>query len=435
MSNIDNKYISLKLPLLCLLFFFLPAANSYPGKVYYFLTSMHGSINLPFIILLLIPAIVMSVLFLMIRLANGENIFSNLTQFSLILLITIWVFFLAGTFSTIANFDTPGVVTAYMSRIVSIWLIALAFVNLRLGRQQNRLIYIAFAIGCLFPLILGVKAYYTSWGIPNISTVIMSHFDLNKMDQYFNQTFGNADNTSVFMGMAGLIFFCLLLNNRFYKSDLILFGLVFALLVINILILEVRTTIICFIFLSLVISYVRSRRFFLIYLLMIGGLFFILYILSPTDLSIFVKRIRMAMTWSSEGNDISAAERLDAMQIGWNVFKNHFILGVGPGASKYFISYSTAHQFNIQQGVELGVLGCIASIAICFLAIWQFIRLSFLYYLGKVEFEKLTFVAAPAFYFLYAIFSNPPLALGVVNTWICFAVIMLFLSDCEFIIE
>lgn len=431
MSNIDTKYLSLKLPLLCLLFFFLPAANSYPGKAYYFLTSMHDSINLPFIILLLIPANVMSVIFLIIRLANGENLFSNLTQFSLILLITIWVFFLAGTFSMIASFDTPGVVTVYMSTIMPVFLIALAFVNLRLGRARTHLIYIAFAIGCLFPLILGVKAYYNSWGIPNFSTMIMSHFDLNKMDQYLSQTFGNADNTSVFMAMAGLTFFCLLLNNRFYKSDLILFGGVFALLVINIIILEVRTTIIFFIFLSLVISYVRSRRFFLYYVLMLGGIFLTLYFLSPTGFYIFFNRINLAMTWS----DNSAVERLEAMRIGWKVFKDNFILGVGPGASRYFISYSTAHQFNIQQGVELGVLGCIASIAICFLAIWQFFRLSCLYYLGKVEFEKLTFVAAPAFYFMYAIFSNPPLAMGVVNTWICIAVIMLFLSDCEFIAE
>jgi O-Antigen ligase len=427
----DNKYFSLKLPLLCLLFFFLPAANSYPGKAYYFLTSMHGSISLPFIILLLIPANVISVLLLMIRLANGENFFSNLTRFSLTLLITIGVFFLAGTFSIIANFEIPGAVTAYMSTIMSVWLIALAFVNLRLGRGQNRLIYIAFAIGCLFPLILGLKAYYNSWGIPNLPTVVMSHFDLIKMDQYFTQTFGNADNTSVIMGMAGIIFFCLLLNNRFYKSDLILFGIVFAFLVINLLILEVRTTIVCFIFLSLVISYVRSRRFFLGYILMLGGLFLIIYVLSPTGLYLFLNRINMAMTWS----DNSAAERLEAMRIGWKVFKDNFILGVGPGASSYFIIYSTAHQFNIQQAVELGILGCIASIVICFLAIWQFFRLSFLYYIGKVEFEKLTFASAPAFYFLYSTFSNPPLALGVVNTWICIAVIMLFLSDCEFIIE
>ncbi len=428
MRNIDNKYIDLKLSLVCLLFFFLPSENSYPGKIYYFLTSMNSSINLPFIIVLLIPTNVISLLFLVIRLTNRENFFSNLTVFSLILFITVLIFFWAGTFSVIANWDTPGVVTAYMSTAMSVFLLALAFINFRIGRAQNRLIYIAFALGCLFPLIFGLKAYYYSWGIPDFPTIILSHFDLNKMGQYLNQTFGNADNNSVFMGMAGLIFFCLLLNNNFNKPDLILFAGVFALLVINIIILEVRTTIFCFIFISLVISYVRSRLVFVCYFLMLGGLFLTLYILSPIGFDIFLNRINLAMTWS----DNSAIERLEAMRIGWKVFKDNFILGVGPGASGYFISYGTAHQFHIQEGVELGVLGCIASIAFSFLAIWQFIRLSFLYYLGKVEFEKLTFVAAPAFYFLYAIFSNPPLAIGVVNTWFCIAVMMLFLSDCEF---
>lgn len=431
-TALNERYFSVKDILIFALFFFLPAANNYPGKAYYFFTLLHGANEFSFINLLLLPVLIMAELLIITRLANDEKIYSNISRFSFILLITVSIFFVAGIISTIANHELTGVVTTFMSSIASVWMISIAVINYRLNAYQSRLIFLSFTLGCLFPLVLGIYAYYHSWGIPNLSILLVSHFNIYKMAPYAYQTFGNTDNTSAFMGMVGVVFFSLMLNER-SKKYAAFFGIIFTLTLIHIIILEIRTTIICFFVITAIISYVKSKKFFFLYIMTILGIIVIIYLLFPKSMNFFLNRMHLAMTWSGSESDISAIARLTAMKMGLNVFWHNFLLGVGPGASRYYISFSTAHQFNIQEGVELGVLGCFASISLCFLAIYNFLRIAYKFALRRINYEALAFASAPAFYFMYAMLANAPLALGVVNTWICLAVVMLFLSDsCDF---
>ena len=366
---------------------------------------------------------------LIYRLENKEKIFYQISTYSLTLLVIVFIFFLAGSLSVFANYNTPNVVIQYFSSILSTFLLTLVFVNLKLNSQLIRFIFIAFACGSSFPLILGLYAYYQAWGIPHIDEIIFTHFNLAKMTEYGIQTFGNADNTAIFFGMAGVLFFGCLLNKNIVGLKKVIFGLCFLLAVLHLFILEIRTSIVCFFVVTLILSYIKDRKIFIAYILVVIGIFFIAYLFAPKFSLMFYNRMTLALTWTSQGSSQSATERINAMHIGWNIFMNHFILGVGPGGSKFFNQYSTAHQFNIQQGAELGVIGFISSILLCCVGIWRFFTLATRYYRLKQNYEKVILCSSAAFYFIYAIIANTPLANGVVNTWISLAILMLLFSD------
>ena len=427
------KSFNLKILLVAILFFFLPCANSYPGRAYYFLTNLQGYSDLSFsdqsiINLLLLPSIIIPILIFIIRLVNGERILLVVGAYTQLCLLAFFLFFSAGTLSLMANYSTPGVLTTYISGILAPFCIALAFTNLKLNRSQFHVVMIALSVGCMFPLILGLYAYFSSWGIPDLSTLIMSHFNLGKMRSYSIQTLGNADNTAAFMGMIGVVFFCLILTKNNSAVKFILYSLVLALSVIHLLILQIRVALIFFLLMSLIISFISNKRFFYLYLLTLIAVVVSLYIYSPKSLGLLSNRMILAITWSNEGADVSAGARLHSMSIGWRIFMQNFLLGVGPEASKHYIVYGTAHQFNIQRGVELGILGFLASILISGLAIWRFFRLSWIYFRQRDNWLNITLSAAPAFYFLCSLFSNMPLTLGVTNTWIGLVACLMFLS-------
>lgn len=433
-SDKPQNYL-IKTLLLSSLFFFLPAAANYPGRAYYYLANLQNyaeiSFNDIFIInLVLLPSIIIGIFMLAYRIISQEQIFNNISYFSLLTLMSVLLLTLAGTASTIANHNTPGVITNYFSGILSTAVLSFAFVNLRINTKSINFIFLTFLLGCMFPLILGLYAYYQDWKIPNLVDLIFSHFNLKKMHEYEIQTFGNSDNTAVFMGMAGVLFYgCLLNDNSRTWRNRIIYGLGFGLVILHLIILEIRSCFFCFFGITLIMSFIYKRKIFWGYLIIIFGIFVLLYFIVPNIFGIFMQRMMLAMMWTNADSSQSAAERLDAMRIGWDLFKQNYYLGVGPGASMHYISYGSAHQFNIQQGAELGFIGFFASICLCVLGVGRFIQQTIRYYKTRIGYEKIILTSVPAFYFLDSIIANTPISAGIINTWISLTIVMLLLSD------
>lgn len=150
----DRQRIRVKEYLIAILIFFLPAANNFPGRAYYYLTNLQNLAELTFndasfINLMLLPTIIMSLLIIIYRIINHEEIIHYCNYFSAITLLTIIIFIIAGTISTIANYTTPGVITNYFSKFISIALLSITFNNLKTTPQLIKLIFMSFFLGCL----------------------------------------------------------------------------------------------------------------------------------------------------------------------------------------------------------------------------------------------------------------------------------------------
>lgn len=432
-NKVNESFLSPQFMLTCSLLFFLPAANNYPGRIYYYLFGLQGYSDLSLIHLFMLPSIILSLLIIITKLIQYDKDPFIFTPFTLSFLFVSSLLFLAGSISTLANYSMPGILTNYISGYISPLLIGIAFNQLKMTLHRFRVIFLAFVLGCAFPLVLGLYTYLHTHSLTNASSLIMAHFDLQKMSPYMIQTFGNVDNTSVFMGMIATLFFSLILHENLSRKTRLVFFIFFIFAIVHLVILEVRTSLICFSFLTLIISFIKNKKVFFIYISILTSLFILFYILSPKSFHLFFGRLYLALTWSNQGYDVSSGERLEAMKLGLKLFINNWLLGIGSGQAHQYFSYGSAHQFNIQQGMELGILGFLTSILLAYLIIHRFFKLLWNHRHLQHFYEKLIFMVCPVYYSFFSLCANAPLITGVVNTWICLVFAFTFLSDCEFI--
>lgn len=423
------KQLDYQLIVLCLFFFFLPAANSYPGRAYYHVFGIQGYDGLSLTHLLRLPTILLPFYLGLVQYLTRQTHRTTLNFYEKGIMLALFLWFVGGSISLLTNASVPGILTNYIANIVSPFLICLVFFNVRLTTLQRRKVFFAFTLGCLFPLILGLYAYYVVWGIPNEITLISSHWDLEQMRAYSLQTFGNPSNTHCFMGLIGIVFFALILDKNLTRSETCCYAFVFLLAMIHLVILQGRSTLVCFLPLSLFICFLQGRQIFLGYLgvlLLVLAMFVFVY---PEYLKTLVSRTVLAITWEDYHGDVSASERLDSIKQGWLLFKSQPLTGHGMGSSFLNNRYTTAHQFNVQAASELGVLGFVASIMLCVGVFYKFVAVSMAYCRKKCHYHHVVFMSAPMFYFMCAVFANVPLNLGVVNTWIALIIALLSLRD------
>jgi hypothetical protein len=414
--------MSLRISVVLVLFFFLPAAFSYPGRAYYWLTKLRAGEIVSAFHVLLLPTIILSILLLIIR--SQKKFHINKSEVGILSVLILWT--LAATLSFIFNFSIEDVQINYISAYFSSFLVYLALKNFPLTKNQINLIFLALSLGSLFPLISGLIAYYHQWGIPNASTLILSFYSLPTMTEYHQATFGNVGNTAAFLTLISPPLFMLSIDK---KRSLILrswFWICLLLVILNWLIIQSRTAFFVLFIAALFVLYFKSPKKSI---LIIIALIFGLEVFKTSGIfNFFSERLSVAIKLDRQG-DNSVDERLAAMQQGWNIFLNNWEVGVGPGASQYYNSFSTAHQFIVQQGAELGVLGLLASSLIVIIVFYRLFKILVIGSSNALNKERFIFIIGPASYLLYGMLANMALNIGVVNTWIVLMAALLALVD------
>lgn len=407
-------------------FFFMPSAYSYPGRAYYKISHLQGYKDFSIPHLLLLPSILLATLLIVERLCTKNSYKISMTQFNTSLLYILFLWFLAATFSLDINWSIDVANINYVAVYYTSLLVYIAFLNLNLTEEEYIGIFIALALGSLFPLISGVIEYYQYCGIPDSKTFIYTHCDLKKMRHYSQATFGNTGNTAAFLMLIIPPFFALLVHEKLKKQLRWLFGIILFLAVINLIIIYSRSAFITLFIASLFITYKRSFRFCIMYALILLLFFISIRIIFPDLFSTSANYLNNAILLNSHDN--SVAVRGSAMKIGWQIFLDHFFAGTGPGANIYYNPYTSAHQFNIEQASELGILGFIASILLCLATFIKFIKIIWDKNL-KLCYRTLIFIVGPTSYLFYGTLANMPLNIGVVNSWISLMVALLALVE------
>jgi hypothetical protein len=419
--------INLRSGLLYLFFFFLPCIFTYPGRIYFHIIGLHTDRPFGWLQLMLLPTVILPLIFIIKRAINRDYQLRSLSFNNVILLVMIVLWFIAGTISFIANQKySPLVSLFYASEYLSILFIACAFINLKLSLEEYYGIFAVMALGALVALIPGIIAFFLSWGIPSPRMMYYAHSNLMKMHEYMILTFGNTGNTAQFIVLVAPAFLLLTLKanlNYFLKTLLIICLVIMA---INLLIVESRISFLILYCFGALLATMKSGKVLLKYFLTSFVFLFVLSQIAPSFYLTVMGAMHQVIAFNA-ATDNSVSERILAMQEGWKIFHHHFFTGVGPGMSFYYNSYTTAHQFNIQQASELGILGLICSILFCVYVLFRFILLLFRYR-TDINFERLILMAGPACYVIFGLFANIGLSIGTTNTWVAIMIAMLTLS-------
>src|SRR6266480_2697046 len=287
----------------------------------------------------------------------------------------------------------------------------------------------AITLGALIPLLAGVLAYYKELWVPNALQLLTSRYDLVRMAGYMGATYGNTGNTAALLALLAPPWLAMLLNRGASRAlhALCAFALIIAF--VHILIVESRTLFVVLIVVLPLVAYFYRMRFAAAVgaLLLVAGAV-LLPLMSEGD------RLLQLTFGAVQGtaDDQSVAERSEAIRIGLKVMLDNPALGVGPGNSFKANMYTSAHQYLINQGEEIGVLGLVLIAAVSMAVFWRFVGLLRRRSRGGVDDIRFAGIAGATGYVLYGCIANMPLSATVVNVWVGLFAIMLAISDAHF---
>jgi hypothetical protein len=287
---------------------------------------------------------------------------------------------------------------------------------------------VGLLVGSMFPLIAGILAFRREWGIPDADTIISAYQNLARMELYETATFGSRGNAAAFLVIVCPLFLFVALD--YTRTRWIRFACAVAMapVVINLLVLEIRAA-----FLTLLLScaaifgYKLGFRRYPLFLAGIGVVLLLASRYTPEIALTMSERFRPVVT-ADTVEDRSVMERAESIKEGVAVAQRNWQVGIGPGSAVTRHSQGAAHQFQIQQFMETGILGLIGSTVFSFGVLLMLGRS-----LARGRDEgtnnmRFALLIGPASFVVYGLLSNPTLAIGYVNTWTVLVASMLALT-------
>ena len=323
--------------------------------------------------------------------------------------------FVAATLSTMLNWQTDQVVLTYCVVFVTGALLFVGLSGITLTPRDLDTAAVALAIGALFPLVSGVLAFFGEWGT-DVSTMVTAYRNVLRMSSYEAATFGNRGNTAAFLLLVAPMLLSLALDRAKRPALRAFCSAVLSLIVLNLFILQVRAAFVSMLVILLCVWIFKCGVRRLPLLITAGALGWILLFNVAPDAGLTMgDQLLAAVTVDTEG-DTSIQQRAEAINEGMDIAQRNWLLGIGPGGALTLHSHDSAHQFQVQQAMETGILGLIGStlfsIGICVSLIRTMQRRR-----DEVNDVRFALLAGPAAYLLYSVMANATLGFGSLNPW------------------
>lgn len=414
--------------LVLLLIGFLPLANTFFGRGIYYVLKLNYSENVSNVLHeMFIPTNILCFCILFLRLGSKQTFFPIGSRNWVFPLGTL-LWLVGATLSFFSLDPDPISTAAYVASYVSPFLIYFCIVGLRFNEKFIKEVVVVISICSSIPLVLGLIAFYRTWGIPDFYTLLWARFDLAGMKDYMDMTFGNNGNTACLLVLILPPVFSLWIKCK--KNSLIGIWLlaVLVLAALNLLIVQSRTAfLVCFIaFILIGIRHLTFLSYKLVTLALAVGLTYFSYG-DFFGTALFLERMETAISFDRIA-DASVDGRVSAMREGWELFLEQPITGVGPGITLEANSATSAHQFNIQQASEIGILGLLSSVLLTGAVFSKTIRT--LTHNDRESEWKFMLLIGPAMYFLYGLLANIVLSLGALNIWVGISFSLIAIVDC-----
>jgi O-antigen ligase len=136
----------------------------------------------------------------------------------------------------------------------------------------------------------------------------------------------------------------------------------------------------------------------------------------PDATTTMVDRLRPVLMVDTV-EDTSVRERAQSIEEGLSMALAHWGSGIGPGASLVTHTQTSAHQLQIQQFMETGLLGLIGSAAFTVGLLILFLRTMIRGSRDPVNRLRFTLLVGPVSLVLYGMAANATFNVGYVNTW------------------
>lgn len=393
---------------------FHAAAADLPGRAYFHLVQLNMAKAVSLNVLLQ-PAIVFAVVVLVWRISSRKMAPPAVSRSGVSAGLLCW--FVAASLSVVLNWDTDQVLVTYFAVFIAGAAIYAALVGIELTQADVNIAVAGLAIGALLPLVNGLLAFINEWGFSDSQTVFSAYKDLMRMQGYEAATFGNRGNTAAFVVIITPLLVTILLQKGRPMLLRILCGATTACVLLNLVVLQVRAA---FLTLGISMFIVWAYRYGLRRIpLLLGAVaiaWFGLVRFAPDIDTMMGERFVPVLTLDTE-EDVSVFERTESIKEGWTIAKKNWLLGVGPGGALTAHSATAAHQFQIQQAMELGVLGFVGS---TIFSIGIFVWLVRVVKLGPdrgVNDARFAMLIGPASFVIYAVMANGTFNIGYVNTW------------------
>jgi O-antigen ligase len=286
---------------------------------------------------------------------------------------------------------------------------------MRLDESQVRRIILLVAFGALIPLIWGGWEFYKEYGIPTGIDLLESRYDSVRMAGYMSKTFGNTGNMAAFLAILMPTVGAALLTYWRDRSARALLGFTLLVALVHVLIVQSRTLFIVLTLIFPVITLFYRLRFGAIIFLLLVGLGAIVIPVLTIAGQFFDYTIGAA---AQLNDDSSVSERFEAMQAGIQILRDHPSFGVGPGNSLLFNRFTSAHEYILQQGSEIGAIGI--PLAILLAGTYASRLLKICLARSRDPYSKVRFamMVGPVTYFVYGVIANMPLAENVETPWV-----------------
>jgi hypothetical protein len=285
----------------------------------------------------------------------------------------------------------------------------------RLDERRSGRLLTVISLAATIPMLRGLVEFYRAWGIPTGEEYLLARYDVVRMAGYMRATFGNTGNTAAYLSLIFpmLVSACLRVSQTtrlkwLFRTMLLIAG-------INVLIVQSRTLFLVLIPSLLTVMYVqrlRFRRALSLFVLAVAA------VTLPALATLDQLLERTVGVVGGSESDQSAFQRVEAIQFGWRLMVDNIAVGVGPGRSLGLNPFTSAHQFWVQQGAELGGFGLVWSMLLSLVVVGACAHLAQRARKRPGVELQFTFIIGPATFLLYGAIANMALAQSVVNAWV-----------------
>lgn len=347
--------------------------------------------------------------------------------------LSMFCWLLGASLSAICHAGSPLVVITYCAVFLGSAAIYMALDGIAVTPRELEIGVGGLVVASMVPILRGLHVFWeiwgwNSWGMEDLQIMINAYLDRFKMLSYEDVTYGNTGNTAVFIVLVAPLFLWISVDRNRSFFIRLLCAATLPPLAVTVLVLQTRAAFITlFLACALIFGFkLGLRRYFLF----AGACALILWMLIayvPDITDTISGRLQPVVTLDAS-QDSSVRGRSDAIIEGIAIGRQHWLLGIGPGAGLQVHSQTSAHQLFVQQFMETGVLGMMGSLFLVLGAFWMFLKTL---KRGKDDENndiRFTLLIGPISYFIYGVLANDTFNIGFANVWAILVASMLALT-------
>lgn len=313
-----------------------------------------------------VPCGVLAITLFALRLSRGDAL-PHLSAYGWTVSAALGLWVLGAFASALFHISHTTLVSLYAGYLVPL-LIYASLVGRRITEAHKRWIIVSLALGAAIPWFSGIIAYLNAFGFPELVELFWNRYDLNRMAPYHRVAFGNTSHMALYIAVALppiLVMAASKTTTVFLRAIMATASL---LALVNMLMIFSRGAMLTmFLMLLFWIWVFRSVRVFALVAALVTCA--ALAVGSHDDIFALLFERTFGAFEGGEVSDGSIGERLDSITVGWKLFAEYPVLGVGPGQTYRVNEWSIAHQLILEQASSIGICGLVATTALSILVL------------------------------------------------------------------